>query len=78
MPSANASTGYETVKVLTPTTVAVLDTGVDCSHRDLNVIFNISFNEPSGSNGADPDNDLKACWDVYDHGTNVAGARDGC
>jgi hypothetical protein len=72
MPSTNASSGFDTVKLLNPTAIAVMDTGVDCFHRDLNVVFNVSFNERPPGN--DPFSDLKGCWDVYDHGTNVAGA----
>jgi hypothetical protein len=55
-----------------PTTVVVMDSGVDCFHRDLNVVFNKSFVKPAMP--SDPLGDAKGCWDVYDHGTNVAGA----
>jgi len=68
--NANSSSGYDTVQAMRPITVAVMDSGVDCFHRDLNVVFNISFVKP---NGPDLYGDTKGCWDVYDHGTNVAG-----
>lgn len=67
----NSSTGWDTVALLRPTTVAVMDCGVDCSHQDLNVVYNKSFVLPLDPK--DPLGDTKACWDVFDHGTNVAG-----
>jgi len=68
--NANSSSGYDTVQAMRPITVAVMDSGVDCFHRDLNVVFNTSFVKV---NGQDLYGDTKGCWDVYDHGTNVAG-----
>lgn len=70
-PNANATTGLDTVKMYLPTAVVVMDSGVDCFHRDLNVIYNRSFVRPT--NPTDPAGDTKGCWDVYNHGTNVAG-----
>jgi hypothetical protein len=67
MPNASSPSGYETVAIKRPTAVAVMDSGVDCFHRDLYVIFNVSLAERRFPN------DEKGCWDVYDHGTNVAG-----
>lgn len=63
----------QTVKVMQPVAVAVLDTGVDCFHRDLNVVFNKSF-VPKDSTGWVA-SDANGCADVFNHGTNVAGAR---
>jgi hypothetical protein len=63
---------WETVKVMRPVAAAVMDSGVDCFHRDLNVVYNRSFLNLRDE-GSQP-SDLQACWDVYDHGTNVAGA----
>lgn len=67
MPNASSPSGYETVAIKRPTTVAVMDSGVDCFHRDLHVIYNISLATVKYPN------DEKGCWDVFDHGTNVAG-----
>lgn len=67
MPNASVPSGHMTVQMLRPTAVAVMDSGVDCFHRDLHVIYNISFA------GKEYPNDEKGCWDVFDHGTNVAG-----
>lgn len=58
---------------MNPVVVALLDTGVDCFHRDLNVVFSKSFVTPALKNGSDDNGDTKPCWDMYDHGTNVAG-----
>lgn len=62
---------WETAKVMRPVAAAVMDSGVDCFHRDLNVVYNRSFLNLRDE-GSQP-SDLQACWDVYDHGTNVAG-----
>lgn len=68
--NVNSSSGYDTVQAMRPITVAVMDSGVDCFHRDLNVVFNISFVKPPGQ---DTNGDTKGCADNYNHGTNVAG-----
>lgn len=67
----NGSNSWDTVKVMAPVTVAVMDSGVDCFHRDLNVVFNKSFMVPGGAGYVESDS--RGCADVFDHGTNVAG-----
>ena len=73
-PNASSPSGWTTVRVMRPTAVAVMDSGVDCFHRDLNVIYNISLATVTTPN------DAKGCIDAFNHGTNVAGGEErvGC
>jgi len=58
-----------TVKQLYYTSVAILDTGIDCNHVDLNISFAKSFKFERVPNPAmNP-----ACFDGNGHGTHVAG-----
>eukprot|EP00775_Hariotina_reticulata_P013182 gene13182-13313_t len=58
-----------TVKQLYYSSVAVLDTGVDCNHPDLNISFAKSFKYESLPNP----NMNPACFDGNNHGTHVSG-----
>lgn len=57
-----------TVTPLEEVAVAVFDTGIDCRHSELNVVYNKSF--VKALNNSD---DANGCSDTNGHGTNVAG-----
>ncbi len=63
LPKVGIDTGWD-VTVGSSTTVAVLDTGVDCTHPDLVDNCRPGFNIPSNNTNT---------ADIYGHGTKVAG-----
>jgi subtilisin family serine protease len=68
--TTNAASGQlQTVAPVFPTAVAVIDSGVQCSHPDLNVVFTKQFNS---ERSPDPNMD-GGCYDGMGHGTHVAG-----
>jgi subtilisin family serine protease len=64
------SNALMTVTPVYTAAVAVLDTGVQCNHPDLNVLYTKQFNIERS-----PDPSLPgACYDGMGHGTHVSGA----
>jgi thermitase len=68
LPKIGAPTGWDTTTGSSAITVAVLDSGVDCSHPDLSALID------PGWNFFDNNSDTH---DVTGHGTGVAGAAVG-
>lgn len=70
--AANKTGTLQTVTSVYPTAVGVLDTGVQCNHPDLNVVFTRQFNI---ERNPDPSQD-GGCYDGLGHGTHVAGVHE--
>jgi hypothetical protein len=61
----------QTVAPVFPTAVAVIDSGVQCNHPDLHVVFTKQFNS---ERSPDPNRD-GGCYDGLGHSTHVSGMR---
>ncbi|WIA18491.1 hypothetical protein OEZ85_009945 [Tetradesmus obliquus] len=68
--TTSAATGQlQTVAPVFPAAVAVIDSGIQCSHPDLNVVYTKQFND---ERSPDPNRD-GGCYDGLGHGTHVTG-----
>jgi subtilisin family serine protease len=67
--TSNGVGAFDVAKPVLDSKVAVLDTGIECNHPDLNVALAKAFiSEQSPDPRQDP-----ACYDGYGHGTHCAG-----
>lgn len=65
----NATNGWDVAQASTAVRVAVIDTGVDLTHPDLNIVYNRGF---GGNPTGDARRDVRGGSSI-DHGTHVAG-----
>jgi len=65
----NATNGWDVPQATTTFRVAIVDTGVDLTHPDLNIVYNKGF---GGNPTGDAQRDVRGGSSI-DHGTHVAG-----